>query len=154
MKRIAILIKTPEQQEEGLRIGKGLMNRNNHIEIFVLEHVLSDPSIFPAKTTSSASDMVQWYSDHPDNVERFGFQYATMDEMAERIKRRIQDVRGGAWNDAEFGRRMRGVGPLAEQIESTFRVFARRLNYATRLPELNTADFRPPTSSSGQRWLF
>ncbi len=74
--------------------------------------------------------------------------------QAERVMARIQSVRGGNWNDSQFGRRQRGTGPLAEQIDATFRVFARRLEFASQLPDLNTADFRPPASDGRQRRLF
>jgi DNA repair photolyase len=74
--------------------------------------------------------------------------------QADRVKARIQAVRGGAWNDAQFGLRHRGSGPLAEQIAATFKVFAKRLGFAAGLSPLNTIDFRPPRADNGQRWLF
>jgi DNA repair photolyase len=72
----------------------------------------------------------------------------------ERIESRIQATREGAWNSAEFGRRMRGTGAIADQIRQTFHVFARRHGLDRKLPELDTSHFRPPRSSSGQLHLF
>jgi DNA repair photolyase len=74
--------------------------------------------------------------------------------QAERVKNRIRSVRGGNWNDAQFGQRMSGHGVIAQQIRSTFQVFARQQGYSSRLPDLNTGDFRPPRAQHGQRWLF
>lgn len=73
---------------------------------------------------------------------------------AERIVNRVLAVREGQLNDAQFGRRMRGTGPYAEQIATTFRVFAQRFQLVEPWPELNCADFRPPRPTSGQLTLF
>lgn len=72
----------------------------------------------------------------------------------ERIEARIRDTRGGRWSDSQFGRRMRGQGPYAEQIAQTFRVFARRAGLDRPLPEVDTSRFVPPRSAAGQRMLF
>ena len=57
-------------------------------------------------------------------------------------------------NDATFGRRMRGTGAIADQIQQTFAVFARKLSLDRKGPPLDTTQFQPPTSSSGQLCLF
>lgn len=72
----------------------------------------------------------------------------------ERIESRIRSTRDGEMNDAEFGRRMRGQGPLADQIKQTFQVFARKYSLDKKPPPLETAHFTPPTCSSGQLRLF
>ena len=73
---------------------------------------------------------------------------------AERIESRIRQTRGGQLNQSEFGTRMRGTGALADQIHKTFDVFRKRLGLDQELPPLDCAQFRPPTNSSGQGWLF
>ena len=75
-------------------------------------------------------------------------------DAAERVLGRIRSVRDGQLSDTQFGRRMRGTGPLAEQIRATFKVFAARHGLDQGLPPLSTDDFRPPTPSSGQLRLF
>jgi DNA repair photolyase len=63
-------------------------------------------------------------------------------ERKEKVLSRIRSLRNGNLNSAKFGARMRGEGPLAEQIRQMFHVSCRRagLNRARR--ELSTATFR------------
>ncbi len=75
-------------------------------------------------------------------------------DAAERVLNRIRSVRDGQLSDSQWGRRMRGTGPLADQIRDTFDIFARRHGLDQPLPRLRTDAFRPPTPSSGQLRLF
>jgi DNA repair photolyase len=63
---------------------------------------------------------------------------------------RIQDVRGGKLNDAEYGSRMRGQGPAAELIASLFRAARDRAGIPRSGPALRTDAFR----RAGQLSLF
>jgi len=78
----------------------------------------------------------------------------TLPDAAERVLGRIRSVRDGQLSDTQFGRRMRGTGPLAEQIRNTFEVFAARYGLGQGLPPLSADAFRPPTPTSGQLRLF
>jgi DNA repair photolyase len=78
----------------------------------------------------------------------------TLPDQAERVESRIQATRSGRYNDPRFGRRQRGTGPIAEQIEQSFRVFRRKLGYPERMEPLNTSAFRSPRPKSGQLKLF
>ncbi|MCH7728573.1 MAG: PA0069 family radical SAM protein [Planctomycetes bacterium] len=71
----------------------------------------------------------------------------------ERVLSRIQATRGGRLSDSQFGRRMRGEGELARQIQNVFTVFARKLDLQQRRP-LCQSEFRRPLPTSGQRRLF
>ena len=71
-----------------------------------------------------------------------------------RVETMIRATRDGALNDAQFGRRMRGQGPYAEQIATTFRVFAARHGLDRRLPPLDATQFHPPHDRAGQMRLF
>lgn len=73
---------------------------------------------------------------------------------AARVESLIRSTRDGELNNSNFGRRMRGTGQIAEQIQRTFQVFARKHRLDQRLPSLDTSQFRPPTGSSGQLRLF
>ena len=73
---------------------------------------------------------------------------------APRIEALIRGTRDGRLNVAEFGTRMRGTGQIAEQVEQTFRVFARRYRLDAPLPEPDFTQFRPPRVKSGQLRLF
>lgn len=68
----------------------------------------------------------------------------------DKILGRIREMRGGKLYNAKFGARMRGEGPLAEQIKALF-MFAKRqagLDESRLMDEseLSTAAFRVPTA--------
>ena len=56
-------------------------------------------------------------------------------------------------NSAEFGQRMRGEGPFAEQIRNMFGLFTRKYGLDSTPPELDTTQFEPP-NTDGQMRLF
>jgi DNA repair photolyase len=78
----------------------------------------------------------------------------TLPLQAERITQRVMSVRSGKMNDSQFGQRMRGTGPLADQIAATFQVFRQRYGLSEPMPTLNTTNFRSPRPLSGQLRLF
>lgn len=75
-------------------------------------------------------------------------------EKRSKVESRIRGVRGGKLNVAEFGKRMTGTGEMADQIERTFEVFAKRFGLDGDMPPLDSSQFRRPTPTSGQGWLF
>jgi DNA repair photolyase len=78
----------------------------------------------------------------------------TRGEMKSRIEGRIREVRGGRLNVSQFGQRMTGTGPIANQIRQMFGLFSRRLGLDGGLPPYNCSRFHPPADSSGQGRLF
>lgn len=78
----------------------------------------------------------------------------TQPTKSARVESLIRQTRAGALSDPNFGSRMRGGGPIAEQIERTFRLFARKHGLDARLPPLDASQFEPPVGKSGQRRLF
>ena len=78
----------------------------------------------------------------------------TQPGLAGRIEARIRATRDGRLNDAHFGSRMRGSGPIATQISELFRLFARRHALDCDLPAYNCTAFRPLRPRCGQLWLF
>lgn len=61
-----------------------------------------------------------------------------------RVLDRIREMRGGALNVSDWGKRFRGEGVFADQIHDLFRVAARRAGLDRPLPALSTAHFRRP----------
>jgi DNA repair photolyase len=57
---------------------------------------------------------------------------------------RIRDIRGGDLNDPAFGSRMRGQGPLADQIHQLFSATCIRIGIPQEGPTLTTEHFRRP----------
>jgi DNA repair photolyase len=70
------------------------------------------------------------------------------------IEGRIRATRDGKLNESSFGKRMRGTGEIADQIGRTFEVFARRFGLDRGNLELDTTQFRPPRTATGQLSLF
>ncbi len=72
---------------------------------------------------------------------------------AERILRRVEEVRGGGRNDPRFGSRMRGEGEYADVVAALFRSTCRRLGYANAQAEPSppaTSPFRRPPAAVPQ----
>jgi DNA repair photolyase len=63
-------------------------------------------------------------------------------QRKEKILGRIRSMRNGKLNSAEFGARMRGDGPMAEEIRQMFLVSCRRAGLNKARTELSTAAFR------------
>jgi DNA repair photolyase len=73
-------------------------------------------------------------------------------DRREKVLGRLREMRGGALNDPRFGWRMRGWGPLAEQVRALFALGCRRAGLARDFPALSAASFRRPGVT--QRLLF
>ncbi|QDU58284.1 PA0069 family radical SAM protein [Aeoliella mucimassa] len=75
-------------------------------------------------------------------------------DRATKVEMLTRATRDGQLYKSEFGKRMRGEGEIARQIEQTFRVFAGKYGFEKRLPPLDSSHFRPPGEPGGQRRLF
>jgi DNA repair photolyase len=73
---------------------------------------------------------------------------------AAKVEAFVRAARGGKLNTSEFGKRMRGTGPLVDQIEQTLRVFAKRYGLDGAGPSLSNKSFRPPRIAGAQMPLF
>jgi DNA repair photolyase len=71
---------------------------------------------------------------------------------ADKVLRCLRAMRGGQLNDARFGSRMKGEGPLAQMIHDQFRIHRRRVGLQEQAPELSIESFRRP--GPVQRRLF
>jgi DNA repair photolyase len=75
-------------------------------------------------------------------------------EAAAKVMSRLQAMRGGRDNDATFGRRFAGEGPVATLLRQRFRLAERRLGFTPGLPPLDCSRFRPPQRPGDQLSLF
>jgi DNA repair photolyase len=73
-------------------------------------------------------------------------------EKRNKVLSKIRDVRGGKLNDSNFGTRMTGEGPFADQVKGLFKIACKKAGIANRGPRLSTENFRKPTA--GQLQLF
>jgi DNA repair photolyase len=71
-----------------------------------------------------------------------------------RVLNRIRETRDGRISDAQFGRRMRGTGPYAEQLAALFAVAIRKHGLDRPSPPLSTAAFRRPPAVGDQMRLL
>jgi DNA repair photolyase len=65
-------------------------------------------------------------------------------DRKEKVLNRIRAMRGGKLYDAQWGKRMRGEGIFAEQIETMFDVARRKAGFKDDDRELSIASFRRP----------
>ncbi|MFO1159261.1 MAG: PA0069 family radical SAM protein [Reyranellaceae bacterium] len=68
-------------------------------------------------------------------------------DRAERVLSLIRQTRGGALYQAEFGKRMRGEGPIADLLASRFAVAVKRLGLDKQRYRLDAGRFRVPESA-------
>lgn len=78
----------------------------------------------------------------------------TQPDRKDRVIARIRETRGGEMSDSNFGRRMRGTGEIANQIQAMFKVFCHKYGLNSPLPPVNFERFTPPTAPTGQMRLF
>jgi DNA repair photolyase len=65
-------------------------------------------------------------------------------ERKEKVLGLIRDIRGGKMNDSNFGSRMKGEGPVAENLSQMFKIYSRREGLNEKDFELSTAHFSRP----------
>jgi len=66
-------------------------------------------------------------------------------DRAKHIESAILDVRGGRWNDARFGARMRGSGARWEAVERLFEIHCRRCGLTGSRPPAASIESSPAT---------
>jgi DNA repair photolyase len=115
------------------------------------------PEILRAASEAGAQGAAYVLLRRPTTVREVFFEWLErqLPDQAEKIKGRVRSTRQGRSNDSQFGKRMSGSGPIAEQISQTFHVFAARYGLDNnRLCPLDCSQFRPPKARSGQMSLF
>ncbi|MCB0771491.1 MAG: radical SAM protein, partial [Flavobacteriales bacterium] len=73
-------------------------------------------------------------------------------DRAQKVIAQTKALHGGRMQDSKAGRRMKGEGEFAQNIERLFRVMRKRYFGDRKLPELDRTAFRPPPT--GQLGLF
>lgn len=72
----------------------------------------------------------------------------------DKILHRVAQLRGGKLNDSNFRTRMRGDGPLAEQIRAMFQLSCKRAGLSNDRQKLQIDSFHRPRPTDGQLSLF
>jgi DNA repair photolyase len=83
----------------------------------------------------------EWLAtDHPDR--------------ASRVMSLVRQIRGGKTYDAQWGKRMKGEGPIAALMSRRFATAKRRYGMGEKLPPLDLSLFRVPPKAGDQIDLF
>ena len=73
-KRVAVLIREPERQYEGLRCSLGLLLEGHEVSMFVLDHEISVSGEYMENMELIDEMGGARYSNHPLNTGRHGFE--------------------------------------------------------------------------------
>jgi DNA repair photolyase len=79
---------------------------------------------------------------------------ASVPDRAQRVMSLVRQMRGGRDYDPEWGKRMKGEGPLADLLGRRFAIAKRRFGLDRPRPALDLSQFRRPGSGGDQRDLF
>ncbi len=78
----------------------------------------------------------------------------TQPEKQELIEARVRETRDGSMYDSQWNQRMRGSGPIAEQIKQMFQLFAKKHGLDKPLPPVDSSRFQNPNAGPQQMTLF
>ena len=86
MKKVAVLIRDPIQQYEGLRTSLGMTLYKTRVKMFVLDHEIADMSEAYRENMEFFDEMEgERYSNNSANVEKHGFQFASLEKAGEML---------------------------------------------------------------------
>lgn len=87
MKKVAVLVKDPEQQYEGLRSSLGMMLYNTWVQMFVIDKEIAHMDEAYRDNIEFLDEMEgERFSNNKANVEKYGFKYASIKEIGELLR--------------------------------------------------------------------
>jgi hypothetical protein len=86
MKKVAFIIRTKEEQWEGMRSSLGLVIENNYVTMAVLDHEVEMTPEYRENLDWFIDMEGEFYSNHPANVEKHGFQPITIEELGQKLR--------------------------------------------------------------------
>ena len=87
VEKVAVLIKDVEQQYEGLRTSLGPLLEAASVQMYVLDHEIETMDQAYQENMEFIDEMEgERYSNHPANVEKYGFKPITHEEMLVKLK--------------------------------------------------------------------
>ena len=87
MSKVAVLIKNSEQQYEGLRSSLGMLLYNTEVRMFVLNDEIANMDEAYEDNMGFLDEMEgERFSNNKTNVEKYGFQYATVEQIGEMLR--------------------------------------------------------------------
>jgi len=87
MTKVAVLIKDPAKQYEGLRSSLGMLLYNTEVQMFVLNEEIANMDEAYEDNMGFLDEMEgERFSNNQANVEKYGFQYASIEEIGEMLR--------------------------------------------------------------------
>jgi hypothetical protein len=87
MKKVAVLIKNPDQQYEGLRSSLGMLLYNTQVQMFVLNKEIVAMDEAYEDNMGFLDEMEgERFSNNQVNVEKYGFNYASTEQIGEMLR--------------------------------------------------------------------
>jgi hypothetical protein len=84
---VAVLIKDVDQQYEGLRTSLGLLLEAASVQMYVLDHEIENMDEAYRDNMEFIDEMEgERFSNHPVNIEKYGFQPVTIEEMLVKLR--------------------------------------------------------------------
>lgn len=88
MKTVAVLINNAEQQYEGLRSSLGMLLYNTWVQMFVVDEEITNMDEAYQDNIEFLDEMEgERFSNNKANVEKYGFKYASLDEIGEKLQK-------------------------------------------------------------------
>lgn len=87
VEKVAVLIKDIDQQYEGLRTSLGLLLEAASVQMYVLNHEIENMDEAYRDNMEFIDEMEgERYSNHPANVEKYGFKPVTNEDLLIKLK--------------------------------------------------------------------
>ncbi len=87
MGKVAVLINDTEQQYEGLRSSLGMLLYNTEVQMFVINKEIDNMDEAYRDNMEFLDEMEgERYSNNTANVAKYGFKYASVEEMGEMLR--------------------------------------------------------------------
>ncbi len=87
MRKVAVLINDTEQQYEGLRSSLGMLLYNTEVQMFVINREIDNMDEAYRDNMEFLDEMEgERYSNNTANVAKYGFKYASVEEMGEMLR--------------------------------------------------------------------
>ena len=87
MTKVAVLIKDPAKQYEGLRSSLGMLLYNTEVQMFVLNEEIANMDEAYEDNMGFLDEMEgERFSNNQANVEKYGFQYASLEQIGEMLR--------------------------------------------------------------------
>lgn len=87
MGKVAVLINDTEQQYEGLRSSLGMLLYNTEVQMFVINKEIATMDEAYEDNMGFLDEMEgERFSNNTDNVEKYGFTHATIEQMGEMLR--------------------------------------------------------------------